>query len=74
MNLWVATNPEVDFDRGPNSICVLEEELSSGGGEGCRLDGEGVGSYEVDGKALHGWVRWEVPKAMAGAEVKVLWN
>jgi len=74
LNLWVATNPEVDFGRGPNSMGVLEEELSSGGGERCGLDGEGVGSYKVEGKALHGWVRRDVPKAMVGVWLKVDWN
>lgn len=53
---------------------VLEDEFSSGGGEGCGLDGEGVGSDEVQGQALHGWVRRDVPKATAGAWLKVDWN
>jgi len=40
--------------------------LGAGGGEGYWLDAEGVGSYEVEGKALQGWVRVKVPKAMVG--------
>ena len=70
LDLGVAANPEVDLGRGPDAIGVLEEELGAGGGEGCRLDGEGVGSDEVEGQALHGWVRGEVPKATAGTWLK----
>lgn len=66
LDLWVATHPEIDLDRGPDSLSVLEEELRASGSEGCRLDCEGVGSYEVEGKALQGWVKWNVPKAIVG--------
>lgn len=72
MDLWVATHPEVDFGRCPNSMSILEEKLGSGGSERLRLDGERVRSYKIKGKALQGWVRDKVPKAMAGVEVKVV--
>ena len=55
-------------------MSVLEEKLGSGSSERLRLDGERVGSYKIKGKALQGWVRDKVPKAMAGVEVKVVWN
>ena len=74
LDLGVAANPEVDLGGGPDAMGVLEDELSASGGEGCGLDREGVGSDEVEGQALHGWVRREVPKATAGAWLKTDWN
>lgn len=53
---------------------VVESELETSGGDGLRLDGEGVGSDHVEGETLHGWVRDKVPRATAGAMAKLLGN
>ena len=55
-------------------MSVLEEELCTSGSERCRLNAKRVGSYKVECKALQGWVRDNVPKAIAGVEVNVVWN